>query len=457
MIRSLYVRVALTFIVSVILGLSIAFYTSNYWFRDLFESGMQNDLYNASEDMVAIFQEMKGTDMETYLHNLHWARRYSVTLYDSKLNKEVFGLQQDRVNIPDSAVEQVLNGQAARQTGEPFEQYVGYPFQLKNESYALFVRPVIRNNEDNFRYILSTFLAITLIMGSAFVLIAARYLVKPLKLLTQATQRISKGDFDITFSWLNRKDEVGDLARSFSHMAGELKQLELMRQDFVSSVSHEIQSPLTSIAGFSKLIRYTELPEDERHQYLEIIMTESERLSRLSDNLLSLASLESEHHPFHPVSYRLDEQIRRIIVSQEPLWSAKQLEMELILPQVMIVGDEDQLSQVWINLLSNAIKFTPKNGKIKVKLELLTDRVQVTVHDSGIGISPDAIHHIFDRFYKADRSRQREIGGSGLGLAIVRKIVELHQGVVAVDSKQGKGSVFKVTLPGVMKKKAAVS
>ncbi|WP_028548938.1 HAMP domain-containing sensor histidine kinase [Paenibacillus sp. UNC451MF] len=454
MIRSLYVRVALTFIVSVILGLCIAFYASNYWFRDLFESEMQKDLYNASEDMVAIFQEMKGTDMETYLHNLHWAKRYYVTLYDSKLNKSVFGPKQERTTLSDAIVQQVLNGQVARQSGEPFDQYVGYPFKIKDDSYAVFVQPIMRNTEDNFRYILITVLVVTLIMGSTFVLIAARYLVKPLKLMTQATKRISKGDFDITFSWLKRKDEVGDLARSFSHMAGELKQLELMRQDFVSSVSHEIQSPLTSIAGFSKLIRYTELPEEERHQYLEIIMTESERLSRLSDNLLSLASLESEHHPFHPVSYRLDEQIRRIIVSQEPIWSAKQLEMELTLPQVMIVGDEDQLSQVWINLLSNAIKFTPKGGRIKVKLELLTDRVQVSVHDTGIGISTDEIHHIFDRFYKADRSRQREVGGNGLGLSIVRKIIELHQGMITVDSKQGKGSVFRVSLPGVMKKKA---
>ncbi|WP_282939972.1 HAMP domain-containing sensor histidine kinase [Paenibacillus sp. RC67] len=454
MIRSLYVRVALTFIVSVILSLFIAFYAANYWFRDLFESEMQKDLYNASEDIVAIFQEMKGTDMETYLHNLHWARRYNITLYDSNLNKSVFGPQQDRTMILDSTVEQVLKGQVERQAGKPFEQYVGYPFKIKDQSYAVFVRPVMRNTEDNFNYILFTVLAITLIMGSAVVLIAARYLVKPLKLMTQATQRISKGDFDITFSWLKRKDEVGDLARSFSHMAGELKQLELMRQDFVSSVSHEIQSPLTSIAGFSKLIRYTELPEEERHQYLEIIMTESERLSRLSDNLLSLASLESEHHPFHPASYRLDEQIRRIIVSQEPIWSAKQLEMELTLPPVMIVGDEDQLSQVWINLLSNAIKFTPQGGKIKVRLESMIDRVQVLVHDSGIGISQDEIHHIFDRFYKADHSRQREIGGNGLGLSIVRKIVELHQGVITVDSKLGKGSVFKVLLPGVMKKKA---
>ncbi|MBE1442290.1 sensor histidine kinase [Paenibacillus sp. OAS669] len=454
MIRSLYVRVALTFIVSVILGLCIAFYASNYWFRDLFESEMQKDLYNASEDMVAIFQEMRGTDMEAYLHNLHWAKRYFVTLYDSKLNKSEFGTRQDRVSLPESVVQQVLNGQAARQSGEPSEQYVGYPFKINGNSYAIFVRPVVRNTEDNFRFILITVLAVTLIIGSVCVLIAARYLVKPLKLLTQATQRISKGDFDITFSWLDRKDEVGDLARSFSHMAGELKQLELMRQDFVSSVSHEIQSPLTSIAGFSKLIRYTELPEDERNQYLEIIMKESERLSRLSDNLLSLASLESEHHPFHPIAYRLDEQIRRIIVSQEPIWSAKQLQMELALPPVMLIADEDQLSQVWINLLSNAIKFTPQGGKIKVKLELLVDRVQVTVHDSGIGISQGEIHHIFDRFYKADRARQREVGGNGLGLSIVRKIVELHQGAITVDSKPGKGSVFKVMLPGVMKKKA---
>ncbi|UQZ83560.1 Alkaline phosphatase synthesis sensor protein PhoR [Paenibacillus konkukensis] len=455
MIRSLYVRVALTFMLSVILGLIIAFYASNYWFRDMFESGMQKDLSNASEDIAAIFREMKGVDMDAYLHHLHWVQRYYITVFDEQLHRTVLGPDQPLPEIPQQAVDQVLKGQQAAQSGEPIEQWVGRPLSLNGHSYAVFVQPVMRNNEDNFRYILFTVLAITLIMGSLFVLIAARYLVQPLKLMTRATQRISKGDFDITFTWLERKDEVGELARSFSQMAGELKQLELMRQDFVSSVSHEIQSPLTSIAGFSKMIRYSDLPEEERNHYLDIIQTESERLSRLSENLLSLASLESEHHPFHPVVYRLDEQIRRIIVTQEPIWSAKRLDLQLNLPPVMLSADEDQLSQVWINLLHNAIKFTPEGGVIRVKLEALVDRVQVTVHDSGIGMGPEELAHIFDRFYKADRARQREVGGSGLGLAIVRKIVDLHCGIITVDSKPGQGSLFKVMLPGAVKKRNA--
>ncbi|WP_430106742.1 sensor histidine kinase [Paenibacillus validus] len=198
-------------------------------------------------------------------------------------------------------------------------------------------------------------------------------------------------------------------------MAEELKQLEQMRRDFVSNVSHEIQSPLTSISGFSKLIRDPGMPANERNQYLDIIETESLRLSRLSENLLKLASLESEHHPFHPVTFDLDEQLRRVVVALEPQWSAKELELELELPRVKITGDPDQLNQVWINLFGNAVKFTPREGRVSIRLEALTDRVKVVIADTGIGIKEEDLEPIFTRFYKADRARQRELGGSGLG------------------------------------------
>jgi signal transduction histidine kinase len=453
MIRSLYLRVALTFIIAVLLGLVVAYFANNYWYRDSFESELQNELMNSAQDIVQTVRQMKGNDLDSYMNSLHWMRCCNVTVFDSAQQKSNYGLKGDYLDIPSEVVERVIRGETVQQSGEPVDQLVGYPFKMDGRSYAVFVQPAPRKAPANFRNILLTMLLLTLLIGSLFVLIAARYLVKPLKGMTDATRRISKGDFKIDLVWKRRSDELGELARSISHMAEELKQLEQMRQDFVSSVSHEIQSPLTSIAGFSKLVQMQEMQVEERNQYLDIIRTESERVSRLSENLLKLTSLESEHHPYHPEPYRLDEQIRRIIAVQEPIWSAKSLRFDLVLPPVMISGDEDQLSQVWINLLNNAIKFTSIGGTIQLKLELMIDHVLVNISDSGIGISDEEIPHIFERFYKADRSRQRDVGGSGLGLSIVRKIIDLHGGSITVQSVLGEGSVFQVILPSVGKKK----
>ncbi|BFH67672.1 two-component sensor histidine kinase [Paenibacillus dendritiformis] len=266
--------------------------------------------------------------------------------------------------------------------------------------------------------------------------------------IIDAVNRISKGDFDVTIK-MNEdfEHEYGMLIESINKMAGELGVMEKMRQEFISNVSHEIQSPLTSIRGFAHALQNDELSEEERRHYLQIIEMETTRLSKLSDNLLRLTSLESEHHPIKPQSYRLDQQLRNLALASEPQWAAKALDIELSLDKVHITADEDMLSQVWVNLLHNAIKFTPEKGFIHIGLTVHEPYVEVRMEDSGIGIEEEHLPHLFERFFKADASRNRMHGGSGLGLSIARKIVQLHQGTIAVSSERGSGSVFSVKLP----------
>ncbi|MGC5324722.1 sensor histidine kinase [Brevibacillus sp. SYSU BS000544] len=266
--------------------------------------------------------------------------------------------------------------------------------------------------------------------------------------ILEALKRMAKGDFDVKLNLqVEERHPFSELAQSINHMAVELSQMERMRQEFISNVSHEIQSPLTSISGFARALQNEELSAEERNHYLAIIETESLRLSKLSDNLLKLTSLESEHHPFEPTSYRLDKQLRKIVLSCEPQWMEKELKMDVDLEEVNLIADEDLLSQVWVNLISNCIKFTPNGGTIGIHLRLENDRVVVRISDTGIGIALEDQEHIFERFYKVDKSRNRFNGGSGLGLAIVKKIVEIHQGSISVQSKPGKGATFTVTLP----------
>lgn len=263
-----------------------------------------------------------------------------------------------------------------------------------------------------------------------------------------ALEKIAQGDFSIRID--NEFEDnrmIGELAATINKMALELNQMENMRQEFISNVSHEIQSPLTSIRGFAQALENDNLSVDERHHYLSIIENESTRLSRITEDLLKLASLEADHVRFEPKPYRLDKQIRSLILTCEPQWSTKQIEIEADLHEVSIVADEDLLSQVWLNLIHNAIKFTPPQGSIKVKLESQAREIKFRISDTGMGISTEDQPRIFERFYKTDKSRTRSKEGSGLGLSIARKIIDLHKGSIRVESMLGEGTTFTVTLP----------
>ncbi len=266
--------------------------------------------------------------------------------------------------------------------------------------------------------------------------------------IIEPIQKIAKGDFSVKIRNEEKYDgEIGVLVKSINDMTDELNAMEKMRQEFVSNVSHEIQSPLTSIKGFARALQDNNLSEEKREHYLTIIETETTRLSKLSQNLLKLTLLESEEYTPERATYRLDQQLKQIVLNSEPLWAEKEIELELNLEKVHITADQESMSQVWINLIHNSIKFTPNGGTITIQLKEYEKVVEVRIRDSGIGISKEQKQHIFERFYKADSSRNRAYGGSGLGLAIVKKVLDLHQGEIKVESEEGKGTEFIVCIP----------
>ncbi|CAN7755603.1 HAMP domain-containing sensor histidine kinase [Paenibacillus sp. LjRoot153] len=269
--------------------------------------------------------------------------------------------------------------------------------------------------------------------------------------LNQAIRSMSRGDFNVLVDNNPRNGPFVELAESINQMATDLGQLEKMRQEFISNVSHEIQSPLTSISGFSRALQNDQLSSDERKHYLTIIETESVRLSKLSDNLLKLTSLESQHHPFEPKSYRLDKQLRNHILACEPQWVDKDIEMDIELDSVTVDADEDLLSQVWTNLIHNAVKFVPVGGTIRVRVVSNGEEAVTRISNNGPSIPEEDQTHIFERFYKADKSRNRMAGGNGLGLSIAKKIVEMHHGSITVESGIEELTSFIVRLPIVQK------
>jgi signal transduction histidine kinase len=259
-------------------------------------------------------------------------------------------------------------------------------------------------------------------------------------------KRITQGDFSVVME-VGKNDPFSELAETINKMAHELGTIENLRQDFIANVSHEIQSPLTSISGFAELLRNKDITVEERTHYIDIIEAESKRLSNLSDNLLKLSSLDADATPLSLSKFRLDKQIQSSILMLEPQWSDKNLDISLELEPINILGDENLMAQVWINLLHNSIKFTPDGGTINIILSTEELEVVCRIADNGMGISEEDKLHIFERFYKVDKARDRNLGGNGLGLSLVKKIVELHKGSIHVESEVGKGTVFRINLP----------
>ncbi|CQR58704.1 sensor histidine kinase [Paenibacillus riograndensis] len=262
-----------------------------------------------------------------------------------------------------------------------------------------------------------------------------------------AMRQISKGNFKVELENDRRYGQFGSIVEGINEMASELSRMETMRQDFISNVSHEIQSPLTSIRGFARALRDEGLSAESRAHYLDIIEAEGSRLSGLSDNLLKLSALEAESFPFERTAYRLDKQLQEMILACEPQWLDKNIDVEAELEEVTVQAVKDLLSQVWTNLLHNSIKFTPQDGMITVRLRTLDNRVEVEIKDNGIGIAEDDLPRIFERFYKVDKARSTSGGGSGLGLSLVKKIVDIHEGSITITSRPGEGTACVVVLP----------
>ena len=312
------------------------------------------------------------------------------------------------------------------------------------DSYLVMTSHTENNEILYFRNIAFMVLVICAGIGSILMLLAVTHITKPVKRLTRATKEVAKGNFDISVEY-DSQDEIGQLTQNFNLMTSELKNMEYLRKDFVSNVSHEFKTPIASIQGFAQLLKTKDLTKEEFDEYTDVILSESTRLSKLSENLLRLSRLEKQVIPPQNTEFSLDEQIRRTLVLLEREWSLKNLELDIDLENIRYTSNEETLQQVWINLLSNAIKFSHPNGLLRVSLKKDQDFIRAEITDTGIGISKEAMPRIFEKFYQGDSSHSKD--GNGLGLSIVKQIVESNAGSITATSEEGKGTTFTVLLP----------
>lgn len=287
-------------------------------------------------------------------------------------------------------------------------------------------------------------LAFSILLSTVMTALGGNRTLRPVREVIEATRAVAEGDFSVRLPTSNLP-EFEHLNRSFNKMAEELGSIETLRSDFISTFSHEFKTPIVSIRGFAKLLKDKDLPEEEREEYIDIIISESERLTGLATNVLNLSKLETVTILADREHFRLDEQVRRVAAMMESRWKEKGLTVDLHMDKVSVYSDESLLQQVWINLFDNAIKYTGAGGHIAIALKRDGEGAVFTIEDNGCGMDEATMTHVFDKFYQADASRSS--AGNGLGLSLVQRTVTLCGGDVRVESSPGQGSRFTVTLP----------
>ncbi|QKE73886.1 HAMP domain-containing protein [Arthrobacter citreus] len=456
--KTLYIRIVLTIIVVMISSSLLAFFFSNVYYHYQLKPYNDQKLTKMALNIGTFYEENNEIKLSNYLKSVS-KLGYQILVVDEKGDKSFYGGSFRNKKLGHNVIDSVLNGKVYHGIAEfptslfvtgffdnTLSNTIGVPIKSGNNQLALFMRPNVQLQFGELRILFSILLLLTIVLSIIFVLVSTRYIVKPIIKLTEATRRIAEGKYNVKLQ-INRQDEIGKLANNFSHMSQKLGQIEAMRQEFVSNVSHEIQSPLASIQGFSQSLQTKSLTEDQRNHYLSIIEEESRRMSVLSKQLLTLAALDKEESILQKTTFDVAEQIKQVVFTTEWSWRNKDLAIDLELPQTLVFADKNLLHQVWTNLMTNSIKFSHEGGSISIKLSSNEEHVQIEFQDTGIGISEHDLKQIFNRFFIVDKARTRKESSSGLGLAIVKQIIELHNGRIEVSSKVGEGTKFYLSIP----------
>lgn len=330
---------------------------------------------------------------------------------------------------------------------------IGYPIKTGNQVVlGLFIHssiPEILKTTKDIRRITLISLVISSLIAFILVFLTSRNLTQEISRINDGVGAIAKGNFNKKLE-INREDELGELAKNLNIMADDLKKLETMRRDFISNISHDLRTPLTSINGFVKGILDGTIEKKDQEEYLNIVLEESQRLTKLTNNILDLSKIEGGQLNLEITPFDINQLILNEIDKFERRIKEKDLQIDLNLEREKFIayGDISGIERVLYNLFDNGVKFTENGGKIYIKTRYKDNRVFISVRNTGSVISKEDLKYIFDRFNKLDSSRGKDREGSGLGLSIVKEIIRLHNQGLNVSSSREKGVEFTFTLDG---------
>ncbi len=441
--RSLTVKLVLAFTMVSLVGIGLvaimtARFTGNQ-FREFFENQNRESLLTDLVDYYDRNGSWRG--IERFSSNPNFVQKYGwgFVVLDA----------QGRVILPNPNAAQlprIFDRQVQLEDGIPIIVEGNVVGTYHNIGLGVENRPPLPTQIKRL-YTTLVYASVGAVLASVFLgVLLARSLTRTLRELTAATQKVAKGDLEQQVP-IRSNDELGELAASFNQMSADLAQSRDLRRQMTADVAHELRTPLTVVLGHTEALSEGELPPDP--ETFEIIYDETKRLNRLVEDLrtLSLSDAGELHLNRHKTSP--GDLLERAAAARKSEAIAKdvtlQFETGADLPAVEV--DPDRMTQVLVNFLDNALRYTPAGGKIKLSADRTQEGVKIEVKDTGPGIPSEDLDHLFERFYRGDKSRQREEGGSGLGLAIAKSLVESQGGQIRVESQPGEGAIFIIELP----------
>lgn len=397
------------------------------------------------------------TEMEAldkYLDaRIWWVNRNGEIYVDSKIDDTTWIGEK----LTYEEIEEVFKGYIIKRKGK-FKNYfkepvltIGYPIIVNNKVViALFMHspiPEIKKTVSDVYKITITGLVFSILIAFIAMFFLSRNVKKDIKNLNDAVEFVSKGNFEKRLA-ITRKDELGKLAENFNYMAVELNKLEELRRTFISNLSHDIRSPLTSIKGYLQAILDGTIPVEKQDKYLNIALKESERLTKMTNDILDLSKMESGQMGLSKSEFSINNLLINEIEKHENRLMDKNISVEFNLFEGndLVYADVEQITRVVYNLIDNAIKFVNFDGKISFKTYEKKNRVYISIQNTGEVIKEEELRYIWNRFHKLDKSRGEDKKGSGLGLSIVQAIIKNHGEDITVKSSQEEGTVFTFTL-----------
>lgn len=403
-------------------------------------------------------------DMELYKTTLEsWSMLVNADISVIDSRAKPFASTNTECTIPEKYSKDVLDGKTVSgrvgilDNSSKFYYMIGIPIQNKTQVgggiFYFFSPGVGGSTVKSFSSTLFMTLIIALLISLILIYFESRHLTKPLRELNNAVLEIASGKFDKRVN-IKANDEVSQLASSFNYMADSLTRLEEMRTSFISDISHELRTPMTSISGFVQGILDGTIPKDKEKEYLEIVLDESTRLAKLTNEMFEMTKMNSPEYKLSVKKFDVNEVIRRCIISAEQKVEAKGLELDVWFEKDVqnVLADPDAIKRVIINLLDNAIKFSYEKNTIVIRAYEKNRKIYVDTINYGEGILAEDIPHIFDRFYKSDKSRGRNKAGAGLGLSFVKNILNLHAQTITVTSTPSGENTMKTVFSFTLEK-----
>lgn len=448
--------------VTVLIGLVIFYFLGSYVIDQ-----KEAMLVSTGERISSFSEEMLKTNRGSFDSYFKLFGDISSTNLDSDVllvdidGTVVFGTgnkyKNSSVSIPSDMLSEVNDGKNSTRVTEnkknmPSTLMVGVPLRLDRNIiggiYLLtFLPEITRLREDVIRIYLFSGLAVIL-LSLILIYVITKRVTDPIKAIRKASKDLSTGKFQTRVKVFNKEDEIGQLAEEFNDMADSIEKSEYMRRTFISDVSHELRTPLTTITGFVQGILDDTIPKEKQEFYLNVVLDESRRLSKLIGDLLDVSRMESEEVKIEPVRFNINELIRLSIIGFEERFNEKNLTVNAIFKNEIeeVFADKDSIKRVVTNLLDNAIKFSNHKGVIDISTYQKGNKVIVSIKNEGEGISKDEQKTIFERFYKLDKSRSQNKNGVGLGLYIVKRIINKHGEKIWINSEEGKYAEFVFSL-----------